>query len=154
MEETEERWPEWPCCPQCGQRRHAVCPTCHAAQDDAPLADYVYEPAPLEPTRPGAASCSGGCCERNGEEPAGDQPPCSSPESVGPPEILLRCTACAEAFAPVFDRTCRRCGHDFGDGLLLSSDDGVSAARPILVLLLLVATAAVVLGYCWYLFRH
>jgi hypothetical protein len=154
MEEAEERWPEWPCCPQCGQRRHAVCPTCHAVQDDAPLADYVYEPAPLEPTRPNAASCGGGCCQRSDEQTVEDQRTCGSTEPAVEDQILLRCTACEEAFAPVFDRTCRRCGHEFAEGVLPASDEAVSVARPALVLFLLVATAAVILGYCWYLFRH
>jgi hypothetical protein len=35
----EDRWQDWPVCPQCGQRRQARCPICGTAGTDFPLAD-------------------------------------------------------------------------------------------------------------------
>jgi hypothetical protein len=156
MIDAEETWQQWPVCPSCRQRRHAVCPACQSVADDLPLASYAPDPAPLEPTRPGAGTCGSGCCQgmpvslgdasaavAGGSDEAGTEAP-----------ILLLCTQCDEVFPPSFYRECQRCGHDFGEGVPAPLDDAGANLRPVLVLFGMLALAAVILGYCWYLFQQ
>jgi len=155
MLDAEETWPQWPVCPSCRQRRHAVCPACQSVADDLPLASYAPDPAPLEPTRPSAGSC-GGDCQRP-LIPLVAAPPAvtgGSDEAGAEAPILLLCTQCDEVFPPTFYRECQRCGHDFGAGVPAPPDDAGANLRPMLVLFGMAALAAVIFGYCWYLFQR
>ena len=137
--EAAETWADWPCCPNCGQRRHAVCPVCHNARDDWSLADFLPPPAPLESTR----SCCGSC----------EAPSETVDEGIDLP-ILLFCSPCDEAFPPQFYSTCQKCGHDFGEGLPAPPPEVAEENhRALLVMACLLLLAAAVLGYFWYLYR-
>jgi uncharacterized paraquat-inducible protein A len=37
---SDDQWPDWPCCPRCGERRSARCPICETSGSDFPLADF------------------------------------------------------------------------------------------------------------------
>ena len=123
-----------------------------------PLADYIPLPAPLEDTRPQRESCAGGCCQpsREAVEITPAQPESGeTAEAMEEGPILLLCPQCDEPFTPTFYRLCQSCGHDFGEGVPSPTEEPVeSNARVLFVMFLLVAVAAGILGYCWYLFRR
>lgn len=134
-------WTDWPRCPKCGQRRHAICPICQTAKDDLPLAEYLPPSAPLENSRP----CCGGCESAETPEPAG------AGEEI---PLLLFCATCDEAFPPTFAALCQKCGHDFGNGVQPPEPELATAGgRAALVVCGLIALAAGILGYFWYLFQ-
>lgn len=156
--DVEEIWQDWPRCPGCGRRRVAVCPCCLLARDEMPLADYIPVPAPLEHTRPPRETCGGGCghpspepVERSRSSPESGEAPAAEEQDA----ILLLCPQCDEAFRPVFRQLCPQCGHDFGDGVTTPVAEPVeSNARALFVIFGLLALAAGILGYCWYLFQR
>jgi hypothetical protein len=90
--ETDAAACEWPCCPQCGRRRLAVCPVCETAGTDF---DRGFSP--------GAATC-----------PLNDPQDATAPRRARP---LVLCPICDEAFRPRFLAHCEWCGHAFGDGI-------------------------------------
>jgi hypothetical protein len=109
-------WPDWPICPDCGERRSARCPVCGISATDFPLADFQDSPD--------------------------DQ------------RVLLYCQACDDHFLPDWYRLCPRCGYDYGDGLAVEGTIEPLGFnwRSWLVLAILVAGAASMLGYVLWLF--
>ncbi len=89
----ENQAAEWPVCRHCGTRRQAICPVCGTAGTDFPLADPNFSATLPVP-----------------EEDDGELP------------LAVICTTCDEPWTPGFRRTCRECGHDFGDGLPVPAD--------------------------------
>jgi hypothetical protein len=82
----------WPTCPECGRKRHTMCPICETAGTDFPPADSISggDETDLEGTDdPG--------------DPLGRQP--------------LLCPMCDEPFIPNYLRECEWCNHDFGHGV-------------------------------------
>ena len=131
----DERWCDWPRCPQCGRRRPTVCPTCELGGDDFVLAEFIPAAAPLESTRPDTEAA-----ELDGSHAADS--------------VLLMCPVCDEAFAPRFYRLCPDCGHDFGDGVEIPPDGAdVLSGRAVLVLIALALLTLAALGYFWYIFQ-
>lgn len=88
------RWQEWAACPQCGELRPTLCPSCDTRGTDFPLAEFVPSQDQQRPIQLIA----------DGQE---------SPEDP----VHLVCPICDEVFQPRFHRHCARCGHDFGSGL-------------------------------------
>ena len=41
LNEEQDLWEEWPTCPECGQKRQALCPICGSAGTDFPLMDIL-----------------------------------------------------------------------------------------------------------------
>jgi len=152
-----DRWLDWPCCPECGQRRQTLCPICELADDEFPLAEFIpaaesvggeTEPEPERaehpPTCCGAAAC--------GSEPARE--PGGTTRDAG--DMLLLCSACDEAFTPKFYRFCAGCGFDFGSGIEVPSvqrDDEFNT-RTLVAILLTLGLMTAVLGYFWWLFAQ
>lgn len=82
----------WPTCPECGRKRHTMCPICETAGTDFPPADSISgdDETDLEGTDdPG--------------DPLGRRP--------------LLCPVCDEPFIPNYLRECEWCNFDFGYGL-------------------------------------
>lgn len=66
--------------------------------------------------------------------------------------VLFACPSCDDTFEPKFYRRCARCGHDFGSGVAVELDEPESVnPRVVVVLVLLVASAAVLCGYFFYI---
>ena len=92
---VDDRDPEtidaWPTCPECGRRRHTMCPICETAGSEFPQADSISgeDETELEGTDdPG--------------DPLGRRP--------------LLCPTCDEPFIPDYLHECEWCNHDFGYG--------------------------------------
>lgn len=140
MEEPDEQpnlpWDAWPCCPRCQLPRQAICPICQTAGTDFSLADYQLAPAPLLPV-------------------TGTATPATATAAETPLFPLLHCRTCDEVFRPRFYARCHACGYDFREGLAVESAafDGL-ASRVQLVVLSLLATAAVLVLYFWWLLRR
>jgi hypothetical protein len=90
--EPDAETSQWPCCPQCGRRRLAVCPVCETAGTDF-----------ARGFSPGPASC-----------PLNESDADASARRVRP---LVLCPICDEPFRPEFLACCEWCGHKFGDGV-------------------------------------
>jgi hypothetical protein len=132
-QENDDRWWQWPCCPECGRRRQTRCSTCDLGGDDFALAEYIPAAEPLPAT--GAPAAQSG------------SPP---PEDLG---LLLMCPVCEEAFTPTFYRLCEQCGHDFGSGWTTDAPAAeVLTGRVLLVLAGLVLLTLGILVYFWFLF--
>jgi len=82
----------WPTCPQCGKRRHTMCPICETAGSDFPPADVL---------------------------PDDEQDEISGTDDPGDPlgRRALVCPTCDEPFLPHYLRECEWCNFDFGFGL-------------------------------------
>jgi hypothetical protein len=90
--ETDAETSTWPCCPQCGRRRLAVCPVCETAGTDF-----------ARGFSPGPTSC-----------------PLNEPDAEGSTRRvrpLVLCPICDEPFRPEFLACCEWCGYRFGDGV-------------------------------------
>jgi hypothetical protein len=175
--DDSDRWTDWPCCPECGQRRQTFCPTCDLAGDDFLLAEYIPASEPLaipagqsEETRSRdseAGCCGGAACgpptDQSGNDaseavtPRGscDAPPAgcrTDPHDSGP--VLLFCPDCSEAFTPRFFRLCARCGYDFGEGRTVAGPPHSEVNnRVLLTVIVLLGLAVAAMVYFWYLFR-
>ena len=82
----------WPTCPECGKKRHTMCPICETAGTEFPPADSISgdDETDLEGTDdPG--------------DPLGRRP--------------LLCPVCDEPFIPNYLRECEWCNFDFGHGV-------------------------------------
>ena len=42
---TTDQWRDWPLCPQCGQKRQALCSICGTAGTDFPYVDTIRSPS-------------------------------------------------------------------------------------------------------------
>jgi hypothetical protein len=87
----------WPLCPECGRKRHTMCPICETAGCDFRLADSL----------PDALSDE----ENEEEDLAGTDDP-GDPLGRRP----LLCPVCDEPFLPNYLRECEWCNYDFGYG--------------------------------------
>ncbi len=143
MSDVRTNWDDWPCCAQCGQPRHTVCPTCGHAGCQFLLAEYQALPAPTQSTRRADAGDDPAARTEHDAWPAGSSPA---------PLALLMCAQCDEAFTPRFYRICPACGHDAGSGILLrSAGRQPVSSRVLLAIYGLLAILALVLGYFWFL---
>ncbi len=157
--ETAVESESWPCCPQCGTRRTAVCPICKTAAIDFPEPDEVFVavPDPLSGATPGKQCGSGsGACAAGSDEAADEEG-----EPSDPPWMLL-CTTCDEPFVPRFAARCGGCDHTFDDGLhgitpvapeAAVAGDEYALGRVLIVLGGLTVLVLVVVGYFAYILR-
>jgi len=116
----------WPTCPECGRKRHTMCPVCETAGSDFPPADSIAgdDETELEGTDdPG--------------DPLGRQP--------------LLCPVCDEPFIPNYLRECEWCNYDFGYGVEapVKADEAFEPAnwRVAAVIIALVGLAGVIIAY-------
>jgi len=103
----------WPCCPQCGHRRHTRCPICQTAGSEFPLGDARFSvPQTLHQILPAGADQEQFLAsqEVEGDTLPGEQ---STDQSEG---RLALCSTCDEPFEPQYARWCEWCGHDYGRG--------------------------------------
>jgi hypothetical protein len=116
----------WPTCPQCGRKRHTMCPICETAGSDFPPADSISgdDETELEGTDdPG--------------DPLGRRP--------------LLCPMCDEPFIPNYLRECEWCNYDFGYGVdpPVKPDEAFEPAnwRVAAVIMVLLGLAGLIIGY-------
>ena len=85
---------------------------------------------------------------------ATDFPLADFQDSIDDQRVLLYCQACDDHFLPDWYRLCPRCGYDYGDGLAVEGTIEPLGFnwRSWLVLAILVAGAASMLGYVLWLF--
>ncbi len=176
-EADSDQWLQWPCCPECGQRRQTFCRTCDLAGDDFGLAEYIPSSDPIgvpaaeneaENGQPdsthgcrGGSSCSPARAEsgdgERAEMPRGGCDTSQVPDPADEQEtlpILLFCPDCSEAFSPSYFRLCARCGHDFGEGREIRGPRQSEMNNRVLVAILVLAGLAIgLLVYFWMLFR-
>jgi hypothetical protein len=82
----------WPTCPECGRKRHTMCPICETAGTEFP---------------PGDAISGGDETDLEGTDDPGDP--------LGRQPLL--CPTCDEPFIPNYLRECEWCNFDFGHGV-------------------------------------
>ena len=130
---SERNWDAWPPCDTCGRARQTICPTCGNAGNRFPLAEYQALAEPQRGTR------------ESGEEHA------TEPRNT---QVLLLCERCDEAFRPRFYRMCPACGAEAADGLAPAGKVNEQlSSRVLLAIYGLLAVAALLLLYFWWLFR-
>ena len=128
---TSPSLPVWPTCPQCTKQRQTVCPVCHEAGHQLPLADF----------------------------PIGEDGVVSSQEVIDGaspiPEasagVSVVCPICDEAFVARFYRRCEWCGHDFGEGLEfpVTADQAMSVRERAVLMALVSALATLLIYFAW-----
>lgn len=128
----------WPECPQCCQPRQAVCPSCKEAGNHFPQADSPITTAEKMSPESGCSSVV---------------PTDASPISDRD-DLPLWCLLCDEVFQAQFYRHCEWCGHDFGNGIdLTTSYINPVSVRERAIVGLLVGITIGTLSYLVWLFR-
>lgn len=177
LQDDDDRWLDWPCCPACAKRRQTFCRTCDLAGDDFPLAEFIPVADPIGAAGSDTAHADGGvtshgCCgggscgssasppdsecgdRRHSTVPADDPEPVSDEIVDASLQVLLFCPACSEAFSPNFYRLCAQCGHDFGEGREVRVPRPSEMNNRVLVALSVLGALGVgLLAYFWMLFR-
>lgn len=122
LERDDELQLPWPCCPNCGQRRHTSCPACETAGTTFP---------------PGFM---GGQAT---DEERGQQ--------ADRKQLVLVCPICDEVFVPGFLARCEWCGYRFADGREAmpaeSSEPSEFNGRALAVLAGIVITVAAMIAF-------
>ncbi len=176
-EVDSDQWMQWPCCPECGTRRQTFCRTCDLAGDDFRLAEFIPSSEPIgtsatddasdAPPASPRPSCGGPSCNPADSDSDDDRRvqgqtggACGEsrkPDNADDPElpVLLFCPDCSEAFSPTFFRLCAQCGHDFGEGRVVSGPrPSEMNNRVLFAILVLTGLGIGSVVYFWMLFRN
>lgn len=134
-EDDDDPWhdeADLPFCPVCSLARMVRCQVCGTVGRNFPMADANYWDSAADAPAAGEADW----------EPA---------DSAALTEVALICPTCDEPFRPEYVRTCEQCGHDFGSGYELESDENLHpSTHPLRTALWVAALAVLIVGlFLW-----